>query len=568
LKGGIIIKKDKLKKIKKSLLAVTFVFVFIFCTIGQNLGAASSLTGTVNDVEWYYYILDEAEKTICITGSNLRTDSSVTNVKVPDVIDGYTVTSIGSFAFMNCKDIVRVEFPDSVTEIGNNAFIYCRNLTSVILSKNITKINDGTFFDSGLTSLNIPSGVTSIGNDAFENCCALTNITLPNTITSIGNHAFVFCNQLSSITIPQKVSNIGEEALRGCCSLEKINVSYKNKNYMISGDALIDKRDNSLLTTCNIDEDYTIPNMVTTIKKSAFYENVSLRSVTIPKNVTTIEEKAFYGCYDLETVTMEQGVTTIGDEAFAACYNLKTITIPNTLVTLGESTVSGESTQFSNEKGVFIDCDSLDTINYLGAKNEWFEFMNHVKYINPCLMEASNKNYISPGYPFNVEMFLSLDETAYNLYVCDCYGRDNEGNGIGEVSYQWYYNDTNSYVDATKIEGKTETDLEVPKEEEEGFYFCEVTLTFNNIVNKVKSNIVCAPQKVDITEFRTLLSELERDLNNPEFLSRYTTDSINEVWVNWDELNYNYEQSDIISQDVLDGYVERLKGLRDKLVEK
>ena len=77
------------------------------------------------------------------------------NSVVPD--DG-SVTSIGSYAFYNCKDLTSITIPDSVTSIGEYAFCRCTNLTSII----------------------IPDSVTSIGEGAFSGCSGLTSVTFKN----------------------------------------------------------------------------------------------------------------------------------------------------------------------------------------------------------------------------------------------------------------------------------------------------------------------------------------------------------------------------------------------------
>ncbi len=78
------------------------------------------------------------------------------------------IVSIGSGAFLDCKDITSITIPNSVTSIGSSAFSGC----------------------SGLTSINIPNSVTSIGDYAFQNCSGLTSVNIPNSVKSIGNRAF------------------------------------------------------------------------------------------------------------------------------------------------------------------------------------------------------------------------------------------------------------------------------------------------------------------------------------------------------------------------------------------
>lgn len=53
----------------------------------------------------------------------------------------------------------------------------------------------------------------------------------------------------------------------------------------------------------------------------------SLISVTIPDSVTSIGGSAFYNCVSLTSVTIPNSVTSIGDEAFCNCASLTSIKI-------------------------------------------------------------------------------------------------------------------------------------------------------------------------------------------------------------------------------------------------
>lgn len=96
--------------------------------------------------------------TCSITGIGSCTDL---DIKIPEYIDGYKVTSIGEFAFSGYRCFTSIVIPSSVTSIGTGAFGATQTLMSII----------------------IPNSVTSIGDKAFFNCSSLTSITFEGTIT-------------------------------------------------------------------------------------------------------------------------------------------------------------------------------------------------------------------------------------------------------------------------------------------------------------------------------------------------------------------------------------------------
>ncbi|MGN1480929.1 leucine-rich repeat protein, partial [Porcipelethomonas sp.] len=91
-------------------------------------------------------------------------DESLTEVEIPEEIDGLPVTNIGDCAFYNCTSLESITIPDSVTSIESGAFCGCTSLTSIT----------------------IPESVTDIGDSVFEYCTSLESIKIPDSVTSIG----------------------------------------------------------------------------------------------------------------------------------------------------------------------------------------------------------------------------------------------------------------------------------------------------------------------------------------------------------------------------------------------
>lgn len=207
------------------------------------------------------------------------------NVSIPsEAVNGsstYTVNSIRSSAFANCRDLTSVTIPNSVTSIGGNAFSGCSSLTEISVeagNPNYSSV-DGVLFNKDKTLLIqcpcgkngeyvIPNSVTSIWYAAFQSCRGLTSITIPNSVTSIDGTAFYYCSGLTSVTIPNSVTSIGDYAFSLCTGLKTL----------------------------------TIPCALTSIGAGVFSNCSGLTSVIIPKSVTSIGDSAFDFCENLKAI--------------------------------------------------------------------------------------------------------------------------------------------------------------------------------------------------------------------------------------------------------------------------
>ena len=150
---------------------------------------------------YYNYINDGTE--LEVTRKDNHTSYSGSVVIPEEVIYmGKTrkVTSIGDYAFNQCRSLTSVTIPNSVTSIGGAAFCLCTSLTSV----------------------DIPNSVTSIGRSAFSDCYGLTSVTIPNSVTSIGVRAFFGCSALTSVTIGSGTSDIYYNAFAKCKNLKNV----------------------------------------------------------------------------------------------------------------------------------------------------------------------------------------------------------------------------------------------------------------------------------------------------------------------------------------------------------
>ena len=316
------------------------------------------------------------------------------DVKVPGVIDGHTVTSIGDNSFSWCENRESITFPDSVNSISPSG-IWCENLIVNGTNPNYSSV-DGVLFNKDKTKLvkypsgkscssyTIPNGVISIGNYAFYDSTSLDGVIIPNTVVTIGKYAFQSCPSLKSIIIPGNVSDIGDNAFAlcdnltditisdgvktigsyaffyctslcnikisgsvtslgsfitdGCTSLMNINVDNSNQTYCSIDGVLYNKNKTEIITYPQRKEgtSYIIPDSVTKVADDAFCNCKKLSSITIPNSVKTLGNRAFAGCEGLKSVDIPDSVNSLGTSAFSGCSGLSNINISNGVRSLAD----------------------------------------------------------------------------------------------------------------------------------------------------------------------------------------------------------------------------------------
>lgn len=133
-----------------------------------------------------------------------------------------SVTTIGSNAFMSCKNLKSINIPTGVTKIGSYAFQTCISLTSITIPNNITLINAYTFRDcKALTSIIIPNNVAEIKSEAFWGCSSLTSITIPASVTTMnGSGIFGRCSGLTKVKYLGQAPKINYQTFYNCTNLE------------------------------------------------------------------------------------------------------------------------------------------------------------------------------------------------------------------------------------------------------------------------------------------------------------------------------------------------------------
>lgn len=147
-------------------------------------------------------------------------------INIPSELDGYTVTSIGDWAFNGYSRMTEVTIPDTVTNIGQGAFWECKNLTEVFIPESVTSISDSAFYDcTGITRFKVAAdnpSYRSLNGDLYDKSAktliqyasgkTATSFTIPDSVVTIKEGALIF-SRLTEVTVPKSVRNIADYAI-------------------------------------------------------------------------------------------------------------------------------------------------------------------------------------------------------------------------------------------------------------------------------------------------------------------------------------------------------------------
>lgn len=372
---------------------------FFRCSNIETINVASENTKYYVDNNC---LIETATKKLVFGSKNsvIPTDGSVTaighsafryrGVKMMNIPN--CITTIGSYAFEYCSELIEIHIPDSVTTISSGAFRGCKKLTNITIPKNVASIENDSFNEcSNLSRINVDrenlryhsdgnclietdkktlilgckdsvipadGSVTAIGNNAFYGCHNLTNITIPYKVTTIGFNAFSNCYKLRSIVIPENVGSVNMDAFSNCYNL--VEVINKSKLYIGKG---------SYSVTCGRLGEYAI---VVHEEESKIVDKNGFLFIT-DEDANKNYLIGYDGNNSHLTLPEDYNGETyeIYTYAFEYLDNLKSVDIPKNAVVIGSSSFRGctQLTDVNIEVGVeiignyvFANCDNLKSI--------------------------------------------------------------------------------------------------------------------------------------------------------------------------------------------------------------
>ncbi len=289
----------------------------------------------------------------------------VSELVIPDEIDGFKVTSIGRF-FVRLSNIEKVTIPEGVKKIKYWAFSDCKKLSEVKLPESLESIGDGAFYKTGIKKITIPAKVKKLSGNPFSMCGSLMSIkvsadnavyaskkgvvyskefdtlvaypagrddsefTVSGKVKTIGSSAFLGCKKLKKVTfkkglkaiksnaferaglkslnLPSTVKKIGTEAFEGS-KLKK--VSFKGNSKLVMGARVFADCDSLIKVNLPVTK---------SCKGLTFEYCDNLKTVKISKKIKTIYKCDFLGCGKLREITVPKTVTKIGDNALGFLY--------------------------------------------------------------------------------------------------------------------------------------------------------------------------------------------------------------------------------------------------------
>ena len=279
---------------------------------GRRINASQAIELTSEEADQCYsYEFIETNKTVRLTYYN---KACGTDVKIPGIIDGYTVNEIYAYTFYN-MGLTSVIIPGTVTKIGSRAF-GSNKLVKVILPEGLTTIDSEAFMSNKLPSIYLPDGLKTIGARAFKTN-QMTDYDIPYTVTSLG--ACAFCNN------PIKNPNfLYYKDSKGVIDYSRVRgyigdlSEFSNKRFIIpavaNGKELKQIEGSAFYAMGLSNWEIVIPDTVTNIGSSAFSQN-SIAKTNMPTSLTTIGSSAFYS-NKLTTLDIPDTVTSVGSLAF------------------------------------------------------------------------------------------------------------------------------------------------------------------------------------------------------------------------------------------------------------
>ena len=253
---------------------------------------------------------------------------SITYLLNDENLSAVAVNSGNNPSTYTIEDEINIDYP---TCVGYSFFGWYMNDER---GKYVAKIYKGDAQNYTLCAIWGTQGI-SIKNGHVDFSGNKKNIIIPSrdfgqSVTNILASAFATCSWLTTITIPNSVTSIGNSAFYNCDELKDIHIKDISAWCNISGLDNLMKYGSSnkrLYINNELVTSLTIGDGCMSVPSYAFNNCGGLTEVTISGNVNSIGDYAFYNCNGLTRVIIGNSVASIGEYAFYDCNILQNICI-------------------------------------------------------------------------------------------------------------------------------------------------------------------------------------------------------------------------------------------------
>ena len=309
-------------------------------------------------------------------------DTNAKNAALKKAVLSDNITSIGSYAFRNCKNLTYVKMR-GVSELSSGQFFNCNSIKTVIVGRRFIPAGASFMINQKITEENKSQFMTADvyydstynNGQAYINLRGVYNTESHWTDTSLQRNN-IFSTKLYTYSATKVMGGWyydenGEIALwdghyytastGGALSAQTAPAhTYENYECTVCGVKTINYTYDSSLggyvlsSYADAATEYTIPESyddgvnsshpIVAIGARAFQGNTTITKVIMPRTVTSIGQLAFEGCTALTYVQMEGVHTMSSTEAFNNCSALRTIIVGKMFESTGRNFWSNKTT--------------------------------------------------------------------------------------------------------------------------------------------------------------------------------------------------------------------------------
>lgn len=400
-------------------------------TIGEYVFASSSSLTTIQ--------VDASNPYFCVN-DNVIYNKNMTSVLVcaPGKSGEYTISegvkTIANTAFQGCRNLRKINFPQTVTYIGKDAFQRCTGLQEISLPDGIQEIQLGAFRECLLKSVTLPSSLTYIGSEAF--CCEplekiVSLITNPFPIDKYVFGSEDYNNIYNRATVNVPLGSLSKYQQTEGWNLFK-NIFETKPTYTLSiktignGSASYDGT-----TIRGKTSSFTI-NEGTTVKISITPDN-GYRIKSVKENNTVVTSYVSNGIYSINSLSRNTTLEVEFEAIPPKTYTLSITASDNGSASYSGTTIRSKTSSFTVNEG------SSATISF--TPDDGYQIKS-VK-VNGSIVSVTNSQYTISSISGNTSVEVEFEAIPQTTCIVSI-----KASGNGSVSYdgETIRNETRNYT--------------------------------------------------------------------------------------------------------------------------